>query len=194
VRSRGEFGLALTLLVIGGGAGLLVSSLTWQTLSVSREPPLGNLVIDVSGRKVDSMPTALFLVALAGIVAVIATRGLWRRLVGVVLAVAGAVALWRSIAARDGLSEHHSWQIVVDKLPSVGPANDGVGVSVAQWPILSALLGAFVLVAGVLIAWRGGTWAGMSRRYDAPLDPADAAAKQNASLWTAIERGDDPTV
>jgi uncharacterized membrane protein (TIGR02234 family) len=161
---------------------------------VSREPPLGNLVIDVSGRKVDSMPTALFLVALAGIVAVIATRGLWRRLVGVVLAVAGAVALWRSIAARDGLSEHHSWQIVVDKLPSVGPANDGVGVSVAQWPILSALLGAFVLVAGVLIAWRGGTWAGMSRRYDAPLDPADAAAKQNASLWTAIERGDDPTV
>jgi hypothetical protein len=51
-----------------------------------------------------------------------------------------------------------------------------------------------VLVAGLLTAVRGGQWAGLSARYDRrEIDPEQARARADASLWTALERGDDPT-
>lgn len=194
MRSRGEFVLTLLLLVVGAGAGLLVATRTWQTLTVSRQAPLGDLIVDVTGRKIDAAPTALFLVALAGVVAVIATGGVWRRLVGLILVAAGAVTVWRSIAGRSGLSGSRAWQVVTDKLPSVGQANDSISVSTGSvWPVLSAVCGALILAAGVLATWRGGAWSGMSRRYENAPTPEDEAARANVSLWNALERGDDPT-
>jgi uncharacterized membrane protein (TIGR02234 family) len=64
--------------------------------------------------------------------------------------------------------------------------------------VLSAVGGVLVLTAGVLVAWHGGRWGAMSARYERPAgagveDAERSRARADAALWTALERGDDPT-
>lgn len=189
---------AIVLLVVGATGTLLFSTPAWQTIGISREAPLSDLTVEISGRKIDAAPTALALVALAGVIAVIATRGIWRRLVGLVLVLDGVALVWRAIAVHSGLSSSKAWALITEKHPSVSPTNADITSASAQyvWADLTAVCGVFIVVAGVLIAWRGGTWAGMSARYNrAPIveDEADARARANASLWSSLDRGDDPT-
>lgn len=199
--SRAEFGLALLLDLLGAAGALLISTRAWQTVLTPRPRPFADDVLNVSGRTLDAASTALALVALAGVVAVLATRGRWRRLIGAVLALAGAGLLGRGIAglaaigavrARDLVEAAHSGVAVdVSVLPrlSVHPA----------WPILSAGCGVLVVLAGLLVAVRGARWAGMSARYDAPGaavaagDPDQERTRADASMWAALDRGDDPT-
>jgi hypothetical protein len=48
-------------------------------------------------------------------------------------------------------------------------------------------------VAGALIVWRGHRWQVMSARYEAQPDREAEQARAAASLWTALDRGEDPT-
>jgi uncharacterized membrane protein (TIGR02234 family) len=63
----------------------------------------------------------------------------------------------------------------------------------AVWPVLSAICGVLVVAAGVLIAVRGHRWQGMSARYEAQPARADNPVKAAAALWSALDRGEDPT-
>jgi uncharacterized membrane protein (TIGR02234 family) len=74
-----EYGAALVLDLVGSAGALLIAARSWQHVVTPRPAPLGRDVLALSGRTVDSAPTALALVALAGVVAVIATRGSLRR-------------------------------------------------------------------------------------------------------------------
>ena len=79
---------------------------TWQTVVHAAPRRCADDVLRVTGRTVDAAPTALALVALAGVVAVLATRGLVAR--GVVGARAsrspGSASVWRAVAAMSALS------------------------------------------------------------------------------------------
>ena len=190
-RRRAEFAIALLLEVLGAAGALVLASRDWQLVSLTRQRPFGNEVVGLTGRTVDAAPTALALVALAGVVAVLATKGIWRRQVGVVVALAGAALVWRSLGALPALPAGSARAL----LPvTSGDAGTVTHVAVtAAWPALSAACGAVVLVAGLLIAWRGHRWVAMSARYESPVSPEEASARANASLWQALERGDDPT-
>ncbi|MGI8761579.1 MAG: Trp biosynthesis-associated membrane protein [Jatrophihabitantaceae bacterium] len=202
MRSRGEFASALLLDLLGAAGALLISARTWQSVLTPRPRPFADDVLRLSGRTIDPASTALALVALAGIVAVLATRGRPRQLVGAVLALSGAGLVWRGLGGLSAIgtqrarslveSEHSGGVIDSSVLPrlTVHPA----------WPVLSAACGVLVLVAGVLVAVRGARWAAMSARYDSPggprapsADPEAERARADASLWAALERGDDPT-
>jgi uncharacterized membrane protein (TIGR02234 family) len=56
-----------------------------------------------------------------------------------------------------------------------------------------------IVLAGAIVCLRGGRWAAMSARYSAPqaaggrTTDRDADARAQASMWSALERGDDPT-
>lgn len=202
MRSRAEYGLALLLDLLGAAGALLVSTRAWQTVVTPRPRPLADDVLRLSGRTVDPAPTALALVALAGVVAVLATRGVPRRLVGAALAAAGAGLVWRSVAAMSAVSAARARSLVEAKHTGVGlEATVRPDVAVhAGWPVLSAACGVLVLLAGALIAARGHGWLAMSAKYDAPdarppssEDEAQQRARADASLWTALDRGDDPT-
>jgi uncharacterized membrane protein (TIGR02234 family) len=212
VRSRIEFGLALVLDLVGAGAALLISVRHWQTVHLVRPRPLADQVFGVTGRTVDAGPTALAIVALAGVVAVLAIRGWARRGVGLVLALTGAALVWRSLDDRGAISLARA--VELRKVQGIDLVLPGSGVTVSEmWPWLSAGCGLLVLVAGVAIAARGHRWAGMSARYDAPsttaapasaptsaastsaddVDEATARARADASMWRALDAGDDPT-
>lgn len=203
-----EYGLALLILLVGAAVALLISTRTWQTVLTPRPRPYHDDLLHLNGRAVDAAPTALALVALAGVIAVIATRGLMRRVIGLVLALAGALLIWRSLGALTAVSASRARTLIEDRHAgvSVGTAVPQVSVS-PGWAWLSAGAGVLVLLAGLLIAWRGSQWSAMSAKYEPPSaqkpptlqkpqtadDAAQAKARADASMWSALDRGDDPT-
>jgi uncharacterized membrane protein (TIGR02234 family) len=202
-RLRAEFASALLLDLLGAAGTLLLASRTWQTVITPRPRPLADDVLQLTGRTIDDAGTALSLVALAGVVAVLATRGLGRRVIGAVLALAGAALVWRALLGLDAVSAARARSLVRSKHTGVA-IDSAVAPHVTvhpQWAIVTVLCGVVIVTAGVLIALRGPTWAAMSARYEAPgteaplseVDAENLRTRASASLWTALDRGDDPT-
>jgi uncharacterized membrane protein (TIGR02234 family) len=202
MRSRTAYALALSAQVAGAAAVLLVASRTWQTVVPAR--PAAVIAADsvaLRGRDLDAAPTALALVALAGAVAVVATRGWVRRAVGVLVALAGSAAVERSIAAGAPLGRGRALDLVRQHHPartfdpSVAPH-----VSASWAPAaVSAVAAALVALAGLAVALRGASWPVLSARYERASGPArlqasDAPAlRAQTALWNALDRGEDPT-
>jgi hypothetical protein len=67
-----------------------------------------------------------------------------------------------------------------------------LAVHVSAWWVLSLVGGVLLAASGLLTAVRGRRWPGMSSRYERP-GPARPATDDPASLWKALDRGDDPT-
>lgn len=194
MRRHALFAVALVLDLLASGAALLVASHTWQTITAERSAPFPSITKHVTGRTIDAAPTALALVALAGVVAVLATRGSMRRVVGGVIAVAGAGLIWRAIESGDAVSSDRArdllgWPFTGCCFPSPSPR---VEASVV-WPALTAVCGVLIVVSGALIAWRGHRWQVMSARYETPPTQESDPAKTAATLWTKLDRGEDPT-
>jgi uncharacterized membrane protein (TIGR02234 family) len=199
MRDRGEFAGALLLQLLGAAGALLLATRHWQTITTPRPRPFRDDVLSVTGRTADAAPTALALVALAGVIAVIATRGVVRRLIGIVVAFAGAALVWRSLAALGAVSQSRARSLVESK-HSGAEVGAAARIDVhAVWPVLSVCCGALLLIAGVLVVWRGHRWGAMSAKYDRPAgggageDEQQARARADASLWSALDRGVDPT-
>jgi uncharacterized membrane protein (TIGR02234 family) len=194
VRRYAVFALALLLDLAGAGAVLLIAVRTWQTITTPRPAPLHDDVLHVTGRTVDAAPTAFALVALAGVVAVLATRGVLRRAVGAVLVLSGLGLVWRAVVSASAVGEHRARSLVAGHHSTVDVSSVVPHVTThGLWPALTVGCGVLVAASGVLIAWRGHRWVVMSARYEAtPVAEADPA-KAAATLWTALDRGEDPT-
>jgi uncharacterized membrane protein (TIGR02234 family) len=199
MRSRAEFGAALLLQLLGSALVLLIATRHWQTVRVLRPHPLTDQTFGLSGRTIDSAPTALAVVALAGVVAILAVRAWPRRAIGGIVALVGLAIVWRSLAHASAISLARAYELHgEDRNVNVGGALPGSDVTAhPAWPWLSAMCGLLVVLAGVLCAARGHRWAGLSTRYEAPvITRADAQAERaraDASLWKALDEGDDPT-
>jgi uncharacterized membrane protein (TIGR02234 family) len=173
----------VALLALGGALTLVASALPWVRLRLDSD--LGTQAVAVSGASLVPLAPAAGVVALAGCLAVL-TAGRWgRRLVGALVVLVGTVALVQTVVTALRLvARARSWWAVE---VGVGPAASAAAATTA-WPWL-AVLGLLVTVtAGVLVLARGSTWSGLSRRYDAP------AAATGGDAWTALDRGEDPTL
>ena len=184
---------ALALLGGAAGAGLILLAVRerWAVAVFTPPKPLSAQVIDVSGSDLVPLAGALGLVALASLAAVIATRGVLRRVAGALLAALGAGA---GIAVATGVSAATVVSVAASKVGSPGAAalsqtssgsttsgSAGGGSSISligvagkavmtgtPWRV-AVLAGALLVVAaGIATAWRGPSWPVMSARYDAP--------------------------
>jgi uncharacterized membrane protein (TIGR02234 family) len=188
--------LALMLLsaVLGASVVLATVGRTWAdgTVAFQGTP----LHVSVTGSETTGLPGALALVGLASAVAVFAVRGVGRRLVGLLLALAGVGTVGAAVAAATGTA-------ALDRRAdtAVGLSRAAVsGVGHTAWPWAVVAGGLLLVVAGLLVLARGRDWPGMSSRYEAPVgrsvDPSTAAASRAetpADLWKALDRGEDPT-
>lgn len=212
-RARREYALVLVLGAAGAGLALLSARQGWARVQTPAPPPLPGSTVTVSGQDLVPLAGAIGLAALATLAAVIATRGLARRLTGVLLAAFGVV-----IAVAVSLPVTTAEVLAAAKVTTVsqagsataggtsgvspgaipGGANPGVDAvghvtMLAAWRP-AALLAAFVVVAaGLLVAWRGGRWPVMSSRYERPANTGKPAAADSATMWEALSRGTDPT-
>ena len=166
-------------------------SQTWQTITSPRPRPRPDDMLDLTGRTVDSASTALALVALAGVVAVLATRG--RRAAGGrrggrprrcragVARRSPRPVRSSASRARSLVAQRHR-AVVLD--PGVTPH---VAVH-AIWPALSVAAGVLVLLAGAAIAARGHRWGGMSARYENVRAAARRVGPGGPRVGVAVER------
>ncbi|SDJ15503.1 trp region conserved hypothetical membrane protein [Frankineae bacterium MT45] len=213
-----EFAAVLVLLAVGGALALLSAGRIWRSITVSRPRPLPDDVLQASGHSLQPATSGLAVVALAAIVALLATGARVRQLIGGVLVVVGAGLVWQGIVGLRPISTAHG-------LALVNSAHSGVGVAVdasvqvvthAVWPMLVMVAGGLVVLAAVVIVVRAPRWRTMSRRYDAPKAPAEVSAQpesedaseattaadegaplspaaRDLALWKSLDRGEDPT-
>lgn len=161
--------VVLGCLVSGAAALLLASSQDWLGLPEGTSGGLGG----GNGAEVAPAARALGLVALAGVVAVPATRGVLRRIAGGALALAGVGAGVATALAEPG--------------SAVSDAHPDASVGVGLWWALSLFGALCLVVAGVAIIWRCGRWPAMGSRYEAP------GATRRDDAWAMLDRGEDPT-
>ncbi|WP_328467182.1 Trp biosynthesis-associated membrane protein [Actinoplanes sp. NBC_00393] len=193
---------AVVACVAGAGLALYAVTRTWS-VQVERRTGLPDLRTEQTGADVQPWLVGLALVALAGTGALLATRGIVRRVLGVLLILAGAGIAVGAVLARIDLD--------------AGEA----GAAATIWPVACVLGGAAVAAGGVLAARHGHQWSAMSSRYErttVPAQPAPAAAApgpeeaagkehgetatdppeiskptDNRAFWEALDRGEDPT-
>jgi uncharacterized membrane protein (TIGR02234 family) len=213
-RSRREYALGLALGAAGAGIVLLSARQGWARVLTPAPPPLPAGSVTVTGQDLVPLAGALGLASLATLAAVIATRGLARRLTGVLLAAFGAVivvAVSLPVTAAEVLAAAR-----VTTVSQAGSATAGgsAGISpgavpggtapgltavghvtmlAAPWRS-AAVAGALVIIAaGLLVAWRGTGWPVMSGRYARSPAGDDQPPADSGALWEALSRGADPT-
>jgi len=194
-----ELTAALLVILIGAAGALLIAGRTWQVIRAARPRPAADVVTHATGHDLAPAVAGLAVVALAGVVAVLATRGLARRVVGGLIAVCGAILIWRAALAVGPVGAGRARALLTDGLSGVSLA-PGVEPHVANhpaWPVLAIVAGLLVVAGGALVTVRGGRWSAMSSRYDAPTRAARAeraaGPASDLAVWTALDRGDDPT-
>ena len=207
-----EYGYALLAGAVGAGLVLLALRAQWAQAVFTPQKPLTAEVVSVSGNDLVPLAEALALAALAGLVAVIATRGIARRAVGALLALFGAGA---GAAVLTTVTDATVVSVAAGKVASpesaalsgtaAGSTTSGASgngalvlsnsaghaiMSGAPWQaavIVGALL---IFAAGLATALRGQDWPVMSARYDAPGARGAAATGAATGQGTAARTSD----
>ncbi|MFL6238445.1 MAG: Trp biosynthesis-associated membrane protein [Actinomycetes bacterium] len=194
---RRELLVVVVLDLVGAVMVLLSVSRTWAhaVVAVSGSPQAPQTA-DLAGRSVAPLVAALGMVALAAVIALLATRGWWRVVVGAVLAVVGALIIG-STALTSATDVRHG-SALRDKVSTAVLRDARSSVELRPWRHVAAAGGLLVVAAGLLAAARGRSWSGMGRRFDAPTAapspaPVAAEAPSQVDLWDQLERGQDPT-
>ena len=161
--------LAVALCLLGGALVWWATGQAWVT-EVESGLTIGGSRTETSGSELAEAARPLALVGLAGVVAVAATRRWGRVLVGLCVLGAGV-------------------GVVVDTADVLtGPAS----LTSPGWAWVAVAGGVVLVAAGVLTAYRGRGWAGLSAAYEAP-GTTPAAPAGDKAVWDALDRGDDPT-
>jgi hypothetical protein len=157
-----ELAAACLLTLLGALCVLLAAGRRWvpQAAATAAGPVTGSQLVPVA--------RALGLVALAGVVALLAARGRTRRAVGLALAAGGL-------------------GVISSTVPRFGPA-------AFAWPAATVLGGLLLVAGGALTVVRGRSWPALGARYDVPSTRHGSRPDRPVDAWTALDRGEDPTV
>ncbi len=206
--ARRQFGAAIVACVAGAGLVLLALRQGWARVDYTAPKPLPSGSIPVSGQDLLPAVSALALAALACMAAVIATRGVARRVVGVVMA---GLGVWIAVLVSEPVHEATVLAAASGQAAAGGfagslpggnsaisggvPSGGGLpAIGQASRVVLSsgpsrtaALIGALaVIAAGLAAAWLGPRWAVMSARFDQPARSARAEGGPPDPAATAV--------
>jgi uncharacterized membrane protein (TIGR02234 family) len=179
-------GLALSAVLLWVG-----SATVWYRVMPAGAPP-----VELTGAQVAPWLGGTALLALAGVAGVVATGGLLRRLVGVLLAMAGIGVLVFGVRAL--LLDPYATDASAASLPQ---PPSGVGVDELRYqptdvtgaPLL-VIAGAVVLLAvGVSVLVRERRLPRLGTRYAAPGERR-AERDPDRAAWQDLDEGRDPTV
>ena len=184
----GRRGLVLSLLgcLAGGGVVVLASGRVWAARDLAAATG-ARVHAEVTGRDVaGSLPaigTAIVVLALAAF----AVRGWPRRLVGVLVVVLSATAAAVVVTSRSDVA-------LVSSGRAFAVAAVPTGVSANAWSWVALAGAVLAACAGACIAVLGHRWPGLGRRYEPPVRAETGPGSDDATVWSALDRGEDPTV
>jgi uncharacterized membrane protein (TIGR02234 family) len=179
-------------------AGLAVAAgLLWAGSATVwyRVAPAAGAPVELTGAQVAPWLGGTALLALAGVAGVVASGGVLRRLVGVLLALAGAAVLVAGVAAQ--FTEPYATDAPAAGLPQP-PA--GVSVDALRYqptevtaaPLLVVVGAVALLVVGGLVAARERRLPRLGARYAAPGERRPERDPDRAA-WQELDAGRDPT-
>jgi Tryptophan-associated transmembrane protein (Trp_oprn_chp). len=181
----------------GAGLVLLAAGREWAVVRYGAAgAALGEVAL--TGGELAAVLGPAALAALAAVVAVLAARGPWRRLIGVVVALCGAAV---ALGVWAGLRQETVLDAAAGR-SALSAAGDATWRAAAAWPVLAAAGGLVLVAGGAFAAARAGRWPGMSDRYErrgggrggrAVPAARTAGPGRERELWDAIDQGDDPT-
>jgi uncharacterized membrane protein (TIGR02234 family) len=187
-------GVALLLGAAGAAAALVAGGQVWNEATASFAQ--GQVPVQAKGGDVTGLPSALALVGLASLVAVLAVRRKSRAVVAGLLTLCGAGTVVSPLLSADDRAP-----LVEKAAKTSGLTQSGIeAVHVTAWPYLSAAGGVLLLLAGVLAVRYGAQWPSMSgsSRYERTSRrqrgvPAAVDPDRPEDMWKALDRGEDPT-
>jgi len=164
---------------------LLTGGRTWGA-ATARSTTGARQHVSVTGHAIASSLPALGIALLALSVAILAARGVVRRLLGLLVVVAGAAAVPVAIDAHNSVGRELAGRVF-------GSAARSLDGSRPAWWLLAVVSGVVAVFAGAVVVIRGGSWRGLGSRYDAPGTTA-RAGEPAMEAWDALDQGQDPTV
>lgn len=165
----------IVLLVLGAAGLWLSSRLTWAW-SRQLTPLRGTVVVSRHGSEVAPALVPLAVVAIAAVAAVLAIGGWWRRVVAIVVGIAGLAAVWTGASG----------------LPAVfGTRSNGYPLSQVVTAHLLAVLAGLLVLAAAVHVFRN--TAAMPRLGGSYRTPSARRRDPDADLWQALSEGRDPT-
>jgi uncharacterized membrane protein (TIGR02234 family) len=211
---RREFALVLLLGAVGAGLVLLATRQAWAQAVFVAPRPLPAQDISVTGQELVPLASALALAALACLAAVIATRSVARRAVGVLLAVLGAgagaaVATGVRASAVLAAARANASNGAVGGSTTSGssPGNAAHPIVIAgssghavmagaPWRAVAIAGAVAIILAGLATVGRGPRWPVMSARFERPGQQGAQPQKRSdsATMWESLSRDVDPTV
>ncbi len=167
--------MIVVALLLGALALWVASQLSW--FAEFRDGGVrGTVLSRETGEQRAPALVPLALLALAGVAGLVATGGWARRVLGVVLALAGAAAVWAGVAG-----------------VRFGGYADGLPVTEMLLGRGLAVLGGILVAAGGLAAVKGaGQATRLGAKYAAPAT-RKKVRDPDARLWEALSEGEDPT-
>lgn len=179
--NKGQYLLALLVIA---GASALAWWATASTWAIAEEALLGDdsgqfasavSQVPLSAAAIAPAAAAMPILGFAGLAGVLGSRGLVRRLVGLIIAGAGAVLVWSGLDALTSV-----------KVQVAAPGGGEI-VAVAQGYIfLTVVTGGVLALAGIATTVFGASWPSLGSNYERAVDrPRDA--------WEAMDAGLDPT-
>lgn len=175
-----EYAAVLILLAVSAVILLGCLAMPWVSVTVV---DLGSREESVTGSSLFPAANACALLALAGIAGLIATRTLGRRITGMLMLGAGAVAM------SSGIYFAASGEALAAEAVVARGSMDWTGLTLAAWWFPASLAGLGVLLAGAVTTVHGHSWPTLGSRYERGSTVGRAAA----SPWDAMESGVDPT-
>ena len=161
---------SLVALTAGALLVLIACSMAWSVVTVPMLDDAGGPVRteSLSGSNLAPLAAAAAWVALAAVLAVLATKSWGRVAIGVVVLAAGVLVIFSSVSG-------------------------GLNSSSNLWWVLAVAGGVVIGCAGGSILGRGRRWPGLGRRYEAP-EGSRATPSRQVTPWDAIDHGQDPTL
>jgi uncharacterized membrane protein (TIGR02234 family) len=162
---------------------LIALSRTWVTATYS-ETGFPSVSLSLSANQLDPSTNGIALAAIASALGAIATRGVFRRIVGVVIALLGCGVVFTTFSFINNLDQLVGLQFE----QAIGREVSGwtAETSSLAWPVATA--GFVVAMCGLVIALKSFD-GGMSKRYE-----RTAERKSELTPWQAMDQGIDPTI
>ncbi|HXW43716.1 MAG TPA: Trp biosynthesis-associated membrane protein [Streptosporangiaceae bacterium] len=204
--------LAMTLLLAAAGAGIafLATRQGWAQVRTTPPRPLPASVQKVTGSAMVPYADALVVAGLASLAAILATRRVWRRVSGILLAAIGAglaasafavsrAAALAAVAATIGPASNPGDGSVTSgaggpssPAPDLVSGSSHVTIAAAQWQALVVIGAVLMIAAGVLVAWKPASLAVMSSKYDAPTGDGPRSGRSQAGSLDASRQEGQP--
>ncbi|RRJ87270.1 hypothetical protein EG850_05540 [Gulosibacter macacae] len=170
--------LALLVLLVGAGLGMLAWSQPWASASLA-----DGGTHEVPGSQASPETLALAMTALAGVVALAIAGRVLRLVVGALMVIVGILMA----------ATVFPYEVAAVSLEPLADA----AVTQTFWPILAVVAGVVIALSGMVALATGRTWPSTDRKYSTSRMQDAAAPADDASTrmdqWDALSAGDDPT-